>query len=399
MCASTRVEPLSRDARLDAIRRAYRIAVRDLRACYNPDGVVAGRLHFNAYWARDSFWALFGVLALGDYDQARAHLDLFIRHQLPSGQLPVRVEFVGHTFGGYHTRLARPKVLYRAGGIFRDPVDPAALFIVAAREYFRHTGDMAFCDRFDAVMDRAVRWLIAQDRDGDGLIENRHLADWMDSILKKDKLFNLNVLFYEGLRACEDIKRSLGQTADADMFRQAADRAYARIHGEFWTCEYFTDWIRGRRRGGFSADGNVLAMLFGVATEEQSRRIMAYITTQGLDARTPLRTCHPVYPLRQVFPFYVLAGIPDYHRTLLWPWLGTLNAVNKARLGDREAAVVDLARIGEWFLRENAVAEVYTAEGRPVARRFYHAEVPFAWNAGLYVYAVHALGLEGDRPG
>lgn len=33
-------------AGLDTIRRAHHIAVRDLRACYNPDGIVAGRLHF-----------------------------------------------------------------------------------------------------------------------------------------------------------------------------------------------------------------------------------------------------------------------------------------------------------------------------------------------------------------
>jgi glycogen debranching enzyme len=102
---------------------------------------------------------------------------------------------------------------------------------------------------------------------------------------------------------------------------------------------------------------------------------------------------------------YYLAGIPDYHRTLIWPWLGTLNAVGKDRLGDRTGALTDLARIGEWYIRGNAVNEVYDAVGKPVSRRFYQAEVPFAWNAGMYVYAVHTLGLApasqrgaGDAP-
>ncbi|MBI4277438.1 MAG: hypothetical protein HY660_03190 [Armatimonadetes bacterium] len=381
---------------IETIRRAYRIAVRDLRACYNPDGIVAGRLHFNAYWSRDGFWALFGALALGDYDQARTHLNTFIRFQLPSGQLPVRVEFVGHTFGKYHTRLSRPKALYRAGSIFVNPLDPAALFIIAAAEYVRYCRDADFCHVFEPHMHRAVRWLMQQDRDGDGLIENRYLADWMDSILKKDKLFSLNVIYCEGLRACERIMREHGQPAAADAFRDAAERTRARLHQVFWNGDYFTDWIRGDRRGGFCADGNVLAILFGVATEEQSRRILRFVADRGLDAQTPLRTCHPVYPAWQVFPFYFLAGIPDYHRTLIWPWLGTLHAVNKHRVGDGAGALADLARIGEWYLRENAVGEVYDHQGRPVARRFYHAEVPFAWNAGLYVYAVHAVGLSGE---
>jgi hypothetical protein len=33
-----------------------------------------------------------------------------------------------------------------------------------------------------------------------------------------------------------------------------------------------------------------------------------------------------------------------------------------------------------------------------VARRFSHAEVPFTWNAGLYVYAVYVLNLAEGLP-
>lgn len=380
-------------ADLDTIRRAYRIAVRDLRACYNPEGIVAGRLHFNAYWARDGFWALLGALALGDHDQARAHLDLFIRYQMSSGELPVRIEFLGHTFGGYHTRRPMPKALYRAGSIFPHPIDPTALFIVAAREYFRHTHDMEFAGRFNPAMTKASRWLMQHDRDGDEIIENGYLAGWMDSILKKDKVFYLNLLYYEGLRSCEMLKTELQMMADAEQFRIATNRLYERFQTEFWNGRYFTDWIRGSRRGGFSSDGNVLAILFGVATPDQSRKIMRFIAEHDLDGSTPLRTCYPVYSPYQVFPFYYLAGIPDYHRTMIWPWLGTLNAVNKHRLGDRLLALADLSRFGAWYVRDNAVSEVYDQQGRPVTRRFFYAEVPFAWNAGVYVYAVHALGL------
>ncbi len=391
------VQPVSAD-HIDKIHRAYRLAVRDLRACYNPWGIVAGRLHFNAYWARDGFWALYGALALGDHDQASMHLDIFVRYQLPSGELPVRIEFIGHTLGAYHTRRVRPKALYRAGAVFAEPLDPTALFIVAAREYYNHTSDMGFCDRFKPAMDRAIGWLMRHDRDGDGLIENNYLAGWMDSILKKDKVFYLNVTYYEALRAAEALTRTLGLPDEAEEHRLAADRVYARLNAAFWNGRYFTDWIRGARRGGLSTDGNVLAMFFGMATEDQSRRILHYIGERGLDDGAPLRTCDPVYPLSQVFPFYILAGIPDYHRTLSWPWLGTLNAVNKGRLGFRDDAIADLSRIAACYLGENAVGEVYEPDGRPVARRFYQAEVPFAWNAGLYVYAVHELGLRDGPP-
>ncbi|HKV44108.1 MAG TPA: hypothetical protein VJT32_05450 [bacterium] len=379
---------------LDIIRRAYGVAVRDLRACYNPDGIVAGRLHFNAYWARDGFWASFGALALGDHAQALAELDTFIKYQFASGKLPVRVEFVGHHLTGYNTLRSRPKVVGRAGGIFSDPIDPTALFIIAAREYLERSGDTAFCRRFDPVMDRAMRWLGRHDRDGDGLIESYWLADWMDSIIKGNKVFNLNVIYYQALRAFATLKDVNGQAGEAREVGRAADRVFERLQ-IFWEGDHFTDWIWGGKRGGFSSDGNVLAMLFGVATPAQARAILGRIRAGRLDADTPLRVVDPVYPPWKVFPLYYLAGIPDYHRTMIWPWLGTLNAVCKERYGDRTGALADLARIGEWYLRHNGVNEVYDRTGTPISRRFYTAEVPFAWNAGVYVYAVHAMGL-GD---
>jgi glycogen debranching enzyme len=375
------------------IRRAYAIAVRDLRACYNPDGIVAGRLKFNAYWARDGFWALFGALALGDREQALAQLELFMRYQFPSGKLPVRVEFVGHhPFTGYNTLRRRPKVVGRAGGVFSDPIDPTALFIIAAREYVEATGDLAFASRFDRVMDRATGWLAKHDRDGDGIIESYWLADWMDSILKANKIFNLNVIYYAGRRAYAALKRANGQRDAAEAIDRTTDGLRERLE-IFWNGEYFTDWIFGSRRGGFSSDGNVLAMLFDVATEEQSRHILAYVARHELDTGAPLRVCHPVYSRWRVFPMYYVAGIPDYHRSMIWPWLGTLNAINKARCGDRRGALLDLCLIGAWYVRDRAVNEVYGQTGLPVSRRFYTAEVPFAWNAGVYVYAVHAIGL------
>jgi glycogen debranching enzyme len=377
---------------IDTIRRAFRIAVRDLRACYNPDGIVAGRLKFNAYWARDGFWASLGALALGDHAQALAQLDTFIKYQFPSGKLPVRVEFVGHHFTGYNTLRSRPKVVGRAGGIFSDPIDPSALFIIAARKYLERTGDLLFCQRFDPVMDRAIRWLMRHDRDGDGLIESYWLADWMDSILKFNKVFNLNVIYYEGLRAYAALKAMNNEMEEAREFSQAAARVRERLQ-VFWTGEYFADWIWGTRRGGFSSDGNVLAMLFGVATPDQARRILDYIRTHQLDTDTPLRVCEPIYRFWRVFPMYYLAGIGDYHRTMIWPWLGTLNAVCKARYGDRDGAFADLARIGAWYLRHNGVNEVYDQTGKPISRLFYTAEIPFAWNAGVYVYAAQAIGL------
>src|SRR2546430_12301130 len=104
---------------------------------------------------------------------------------------------------------------------------------------------------------------MAQDRDGDGLIENRpFLADWMDSILKKDKDFYLNLLFYEGLRACQAVKEWLGHADEARRDEALVGKTGGALQRAFWDGPYFTDWSRGSRHGGVVGSGDHTARPF-----------------------------------------------------------------------------------------------------------------------------------------
>lgn len=78
-----------------------------------------------------------------------------------------------------------------------------------------------------------MAWLMSQDRDQDGLVENHYLAGWRDSILKKDKVFYLNLAYYEGLRACKVIKEWLGHASDARRFEDAAAATAAALRRVF----------------------------------------------------------------------------------------------------------------------------------------------------------------------
>jgi len=48
------------------INWAEKIARKDLRACYQDQGIFASPVNFSDYWARDSFWAILGMLEIGD---------------------------------------------------------------------------------------------------------------------------------------------------------------------------------------------------------------------------------------------------------------------------------------------------------------------------------------------
>jgi len=230
---------------------------------------------------------------------------------------------MGHFPRGYRDRTSRPRIAGHAGGIFADPVDLSGLFVVAAARYLEHTGDLAFARALEPAMDRAIAWLMRQDRDGDGLVESHFPADWMDSILKVGKIFNLNVNYLAGLRACAGIKRSLGAAEEAERWRRLAAVTFERLHAVFWNGEYFSDWVHRGRRGGFASDGDGLAMFWDVATPAQARRILEFVADHGLQ------------------------------RTLISPWLGTLLALHKERYEGRAGALEDLAVFADWYVRGN----------------------------------------------
>ena len=100
---------------MDKIKKAYAIAKRELRGCYDTHGIVAGRHHFSDYWGRDGFFACFGALALGDYKIAEKMVDLFYSHQNSRGLIPYRLMNAPITLGQY---LGKERKRYdaRSGG-------------------------------------------------------------------------------------------------------------------------------------------------------------------------------------------------------------------------------------------------------------------------------------------
>lgn len=383
--------------RNELITKGYEIAARDLRACYNPDGIVAGRTHFNAYWARDGFWGVFGSLELRDFDQVRNHLEFFAKAQLPSGELPAKIEYLDHPIGHYHTRRMEPKRIFRIGQSLFKPVDPAALFVIAIWQYYRHTLDRKFLQEFAPVAERAVRWLERHDRDNDLLLETGSLSDWMDSVLKSGKILNINVLYAKSVANIASIFEEMNNRRKAAEYRKLANELYERIRLVFWNGEFFVDWIKGGKAGGFVADGNVLAILFGIASEDQTATIFSYISKHRLNFSHPLVTVWPAYRLTQILPNYTLFGMADYHSALIWPWIGSLHSLNKFRHGHKELALDELATIASWYVKHEAVYEIYNRQGNPVDRRFYQAEQPFAWNAACFIYAAKSMGLVGEH--
>jgi glycogen debranching enzyme len=378
---------------MSIIDEAYCIAARDLRKDYFPKGIVTGDTR-TIYWSWDSFFASFGACRLRDFEVVKRNLMLYLRHQRKDGMLPRRMSnlsfYLKHLhLGGRGTRF-HPS--YHSTYWLGSPVFQNLIFVMAAAEYLRQSGDRRFVEGIYPSIRKAMEWAAKQDSDRDGLIEEYPGVQWSESVLKQGKVLVTNVSYKRALDEMASIARLLGQDSDARRFSLLAHEVRKRIDAVFWNGKYYSDWIDYWKHDYFSSDGNVLAVVWGVADKDRGKMIQRYIRDHQLD-RVPLKTNHPSYPWYRVFVLNSIAGLYRYHNGFSWIWLGCFDAVAKHRLGMHAEARAEIERIAELICRHETVSEIFDEKGRPAKTWFYRTEKRFAWSAGVFIWAVHELGL------
>lgn len=396
------------------LSQAGRIAISNLRACYSEHGIFAGKHQFSDYWARDGLFASLGALSIGDQEIPRKELELMLTFQAHDGQLPMRVGqyFIGLKMLGLNNpKELRPR--YDQDKYGSRPADQNSLFIIAFSEYLKKSGDSKFLKNNYPSLKKAIAWNISNDRDRDGLIEEGYYAGWTDSIRKKGKVLYTNVLHCRALELMAGFAKQLGtdnDSRDEDSMRYLTHHSQtkAALTRLFWNGSYYSDWldasgqaagkkaagskgVAGKRHDYFSTDGNLLAILLGIADKSQGLSIQRSISRFGISASVPSLTNHPKYPIKMQSMLDTIFGIGDYHNGLSWLWLGSLDALAKHRLGMRDEALAELDKIASIIVLHNGVYEVYTKEAKPVKRLLYKSEQPFAWSAGLFLYALSEI--------
>jgi glycogen debranching enzyme len=373
------------------LRKAHDIALSSLRSCYSKEGIFAGLHQFSDCWARDSLFSSWGALAIGDYAIVRKNLSLFLRNQHRNGQIPLRVGdyFIALKVLGINLRQSL-KPRYSQDKYFSYPTDQNSLLIITCLEYLKTTKDKAFIlENYDRLK-KALRWNLRQDKDNDLLMEEGFYASWADSLRKKGKVLYTNVLFFQALASLSALSARLGRKQDSLYYSSLAKRLREKINQAFWNGRYYSDWIDAKRYDYFSTDGNLLAILSGLADRKQGLSIQRCIEDFRLN-EPPTKTNYPSYPSKLLSHIDSWVGIGDYHNGMSWLWLGCLDVVCKRKLGLKAESHRLLSRISGTIIRHNGVYEVYEPDGKPVSRLIYRAEQPFAWSSGLYLWAYEKM--------
>ncbi len=375
---------------MEMTKKALEIAKRDLRACYASKGILAGITHFDDYWARDSFYASLGALEIGDYEIVRKSLELFIKHQKKNGQIPLRYGY--HAIAIFLKLLGliihgKQYALYRTDNVISYPTDQNSLFVIVFFEYVKKTKDVEFARKHFGAVKRAIEWNRSLT---DGLLmEENYYANWADTHKKRGKVLYTNVLCCKALNSISKLCKLLNKN-ELKHYSNLYENTKKKINSMFWNGQYFIDWIGTKKYDYFSTDGNVLAIIFGVADKKQSKKIESFIEKNAIN-KVPSLTNYPKYPNRLINPIMRILGMKDYQNGMSWQWLGCMNVVSKQKAGLKKEANDLLCKISEIIVKYDGAYEVYENTGKPVKRKFYKSEQPFAWSSGLFIYAHEQL--------
>jgi len=357
-----------------AIEKAYEIAAESLRQCYSDFGILAGKRHFDDYWARDCFFGCLGALKLKDYYIVKKSFELFLKYQKDDGQLPMRIGQYDVNFKFIGIRI-RAEILPRYGDDKNNSktTDPNSLFIISLHEYLKKTQDYPFFEENYKKIKAAIDWNFSQDSDNDLLIEEKPYANWMDSIKKQGKVLYTNICHW---KAVESFSK-MAHKEDAEKYSIMSGKIKDRINELFWNGNYFVDWVKENvKYDYFSSDGNLLAVYFGFVTRMQKKKILAGLN-KFKENSILIETSYPFYSKKFVSLRLKLVGMGDYHNGLYWLWLSCLASC----IENKKTRADILNKIASILVKEGVVVEVYDRKLRPLKRLLYQGEKPFALNS------------------
>lgn len=360
----------------EPVASAYLVATGELRACYGPRGIRAGRGKNGFYGARQAFFAARGALCLGDLDVVKSTVDAFLSNQRDDGMLPVYISHSGAA---------------QFGQPVGEPLDHHGIFLELLWLFLRASGQREYLSKRAGAIEKIVSFLESHENATDPLVEEKPFSNWSSTVLKSGQVHYTNCTYWAAHHFASLIFSDLERDVLALRSEKKAAATREAINHRFWFGNYYRDW---RDPFGthdfFSLDGNTAAMAFGIADEGQAQRIQNTVRQHRLDA-VPVVTNHPAYPFWCLPPVLLPFEAYHVHNGYAWPWLGAWYAMALSRYGWMREGRQILKRMSELIARDGCVPSFWNPKGKTVRGFLIQSDQPYAWSAGMFVAATHAL--------
>lgn len=383
---------------MDCVDRAKKVLLKNS----NNLGTFAGDFYHDL-WGRDSLISSLGMSASGDKELlslARMNIDTISSFQKHTGQIPNKVS------------LRADNICFGAGGC----IDSSLWYPIAVLEYYKATKDEKYLYAHIYKIEKAIYWAHCLDVNNDHLIETNEGSDWMDLLVRSGRILYDNTLFYGAMKASDKIREILKMEKKYEKYSENVKES---INLLMWPRKENLEKVR--KKYGFSgidkdfeialhngerecylADlgfrkydprcdvfANTLAILFGVAEEEETAKIMELFEKENVYEPYPIRVLHPpIFPDDRFRYFYFreselpfLQNPGNYHNGAVWPFAGGFYVAMLKKLGknakEMEKSLIAANELGNWRF-----SEWISASGEPCG------SANQTWSAAMLIYAL-----------
>jgi glycogen debranching enzyme len=376
----------------EACARAHALLVRnttDAGILAATPGEAADARRYTRIFGRDAAICAIAMALSGDAVLRRgagASLRALAAHQADNGQIPKYVDPAG-----------------REGDFwYLGCIDATLWWLIALRLVATRGGELSLEHELGGQAARAIQWLRAQEHPRLHLVQQNEASDWADVMPRSGFVLYSNALWYY-------VKRlySVPATDETHYHFNHLFHPFSRDLPEYHRLRLLMHYARHHARDqelylsfvnfsffGEEGDvlGNLLAIVFGLADDAQSNRIIHTLTQLRADKPWPMRAvCRPIRRRSRLWRLYMERHRQNveyqYHNGGIWPFIGGFWVMALASLGLRAAAsdaldeLVAVNQLNNWAFNE----WLHGKTGKPMGMSGQ------SWNAAMLLLANHAL--------
>jgi len=367
-----------------------------LRRNLTPRGILAASRteaaearSYTRVFGRDAAICVLAMAGSGDEaleQGAVASLDSLAEMQARNGQIPKYVDPDGQDADFWYLGC----------------IDATLWWLIAVDHVRRHGQLPDMAQRWQAQIDLALNWLLAQEHQRFYLLQQNEASDWADIMPRSGFVLYTNALWYR-----VKVLFKLSHRDETHYHFNHLFHPFQKDLPEYRRGRLLSHYARrGQRNPGlylsfvnlsFVGDegdvfGNVLAMLYGLAGDAMSHEIIKTLKTAEVanpyPARavtTPIDTDHELW--RAYMGRHQQNHPHQYHNGGIWPFIGGFWVLALAQLDKKTLARQELAKLAhvnslddwrftEWF------------HGQTLAPMGMAGQ---SWNAAAYLLAYKAL--------
>jgi len=367
---------------------AYHQAINALKHCINKKGLYASGTKdgYLATWSRDLNIAMLGGSLVGkDFKEVfKKSLELLAVNQPDSGQIP-------NCVGDFNTD--------RNSTVTFTTIDSSLWFIIGEYIYKQAYKDASLFKKHQKNLEKVWFWLTCQDTGEDHLPEQHPTSDWQDAFPHKyGHCIATQALYYAALKLA-------GKKNEAAMVKKIVNgqgrkdlKMFADRRGYY--LPYVWKNHDGDREEGswFDSQGNILAIITGLADQYQTQRILNYINKNKINKPYPVKAIYPALKKggKDWFSYFDKCAAKDPYQYLnggIWPYLGAFYVASLVKAGKLVSAQKELENLArankigrerEWEFNE----WLDGIKGQP------KGAVYQAWSAGAYIFAHECVRLK-----